>query len=144
MCWKSRWWPYWNPKWLPFQVNVCVSWILRWTGTWFKQLDNCFIGSTPKHGHISTKVKVMYALRTEIYSQNRFWVAAILENGRHFTLGIFLVISKLLQWILWPPKHGCSHNNQGSMCNTGWDMVKYSFKRRPFSKMATILHWAYF
>ena len=141
LCWyKLRWRPYWNPKWLPFQVNICISWILRWPGTWFKHLDNCFIGSTWAYPQKSR----LYMHCGQRYSQNRFWMAAILENGRHFTFGIFLVISKLLQWIIWPPKHGCSHNNQGSMCNTGWNMVKYSFKWRPFSKMAAIFYWAYF
>ena len=30
------------------------------------------------------------------------------------------------------------------MCIMDRDMVKYSCKWRPFSKMAAILHWAYF
>ena len=81
---------------------IFAFWILRWPGTWFKHLDNCFIGSTPKHGHIH-KSHMHCGQR---YSQNRFWRAAILENGGHFTFGIFLVISKLLQWIIWLPKHG--------------------------------------
>ena len=87
----------------------------------------------PKHGCSHNSQGSMCIMDIDMVKCS-FKMAAIFQNGRHYTLGIFLVIRKLFQWTLWPPKHGCRHKYEGSLCNTGWDRVTIMFEWWPFWK----------